>query len=274
LSPYESYCTLGAYLSPSGDSKVASTILRKKAVKQSSQVSKEAALWSHVLYLQPKLTFPIIAMTLTEAQYLHIPSPAIMAILPKLHLNHHTARSIVHGPLHYGGLGLPHSYSSQGLGPLKFLLGYLRAQDKTCKLILICHGYLQHLLRISTNLLNSSYQSLHTLACPTWLVSAWKFMSRLWLTVHIKTAGLLPSLCGSDINLMDYFITQNYWIAQLEGINQCQVYLQLLLSLSDILLEDGQCIMAPLLNGHHLIYRHSTLHWPSQCNPSKTDWGT
>lgn len=179
LSPYESYCTLGAYLSPSGDSKVASTILRKKAVKQSSQVSKEAALWSHVLYLQPKLTFPIIAMTLTEAQYLHIPSPAIMAILPKLHLNHHTARSIVHGPLHYGGLGLPHSYSSQGLGPLKFLLGYLRAQDKTCKLILICHGYLQHLLRISTNLLNSSYQSLHTLACPTWLVSAWKFMSRL-----------------------------------------------------------------------------------------------
>jgi len=145
LSPFDSYRTLGAYLSPSGDTAVACSILHQKVLTYVAKLHaaflpKETAFWSYLLYLQPQLTFPLYAMTFTEAQCNCIQSPAMMALLPKLHLNRHTTRSIVYGPVRYGGLDLPHLYSRQGLGQLKFLIGHLRAQDKTCKLILICHG--------------------------------------------------------------------------------------------------------------------------------------
>jgi hypothetical protein len=35
---------------------------------QGSSIQREAALWSYLLHLLPKLTFPIVALTLTETQ--------------------------------------------------------------------------------------------------------------------------------------------------------------------------------------------------------------
>jgi hypothetical protein len=78
-----------------------------------------------------------------------------MAALPKMHLNHHTARSIVHGPLLYGGINLPNLYTVQGTSELKIRIGHLWARDKTYKLLLVCHGYLQLLIGIQSNFLNS-----------------------------------------------------------------------------------------------------------------------
>jgi hypothetical protein len=103
LSPYDSYHTLGAFISPSG------------GVHQAY----------YLLYLLPKLTFPLMAMTFTELQCNRIQSPAINALLPKLHLNRKTARSIIHGPTLYGGMNLPHLFTSQGFHQLKFFLGHL-----------------------------------------------------------------------------------------------------------------------------------------------------
>jgi len=134
---------------------------------QSSAIHKEAALWSYFLYFLPKLTFPLMAMTFTEAQCNQIQSPALNALLPKLHINRKTARSIVHGPLLYGGLNLPHLYTSQGLHQLKFLLGHPRAQDKTSKLIIIGHEYVQLLVGMTENFLNIDYSTYNHWVCPS-----------------------------------------------------------------------------------------------------------
>ncbi len=113
MSPYDSYRTLGAFLSPSGGMNKSFEVLRNHAQNyatciQSSTIPKEAALWSFLLYLLPKLTFPIMALTLSETQCCQIQSPALRALLPKLHLNRNTSRNIIHGPILYGGLNLPH----------------------------------------------------------------------------------------------------------------------------------------------------------------------
>lgn len=65
LSFYESYRTLGAYISPSSGMKKAFDVLRKHSLDyatwiQSSNISRDAALWSYLLYLYLKLTFPLI----------------------------------------------------------------------------------------------------------------------------------------------------------------------------------------------------------------------
>jgi hypothetical protein len=39
----------------------------------------------------------------------------------------------------YGGIEIPALYTYQGTSQLKYLMGHLRAQDKTCRLILISH---------------------------------------------------------------------------------------------------------------------------------------
>lgn len=64
------------------------------------------------------------------------------------------AWSIVHGPILYGDMALPHLYTYQGLNQLKFLQGHLRTEDKTCKLIYIAHGYTQLTVGLSINFLN------------------------------------------------------------------------------------------------------------------------
>ena len=130
ISPYASYCTLSAYLSPSGGTLKAFEIFHNHSLDyatriQSSSMNKEAAMWPYLLYLLPKLLFPLMAMTFSETQCTQIQSPAQRALLPKLHLNRNTARSIIHGPALNGGMNLPHLYTSQGLNQLKFLLGHL-----------------------------------------------------------------------------------------------------------------------------------------------------
>jgi hypothetical protein len=161
---------------------------------QGSSISREAALWSYSLYLLPKLFLSLMAMTFTEMQCAPIQSPALRALLPKLHLNRNTAQSIIHGPVVYGGMNIPHLYTSQGLSQLKFLLGHLRAQDKTCKLLLISHGYHQLLIGILSNFLNSSYSAFNFLACSIWYTSVWKFMSKLKITKTMQRYGYLPHL--------------------------------------------------------------------------------
>jgi hypothetical protein len=136
-----------------------------------------------------------------------IQCPALNAQLPKLHLNHNTARH-VHGPTLYGGMSLPHLHTCQGISQLKFLLGHLRATDKTCKLILIAHGYLQLLIGISVDFLNASYATCHHWACKSWFTSVWWFLDKLHLTITMHQAWIPPSLQGHDVNLMDYFILQ------------------------------------------------------------------
>jgi len=113
LSTSDTYRTLGVHISPSGSTKKAQHVLQQQALHYSSKTiassfTQKAALMSYKLYIIPQLSYPLPAMTLTEQECSKIQSPTIMAMLPKLHFNRHTARSIVFGPLQYGGAALPH----------------------------------------------------------------------------------------------------------------------------------------------------------------------
>jgi hypothetical protein len=156
-----------------------------------------------------------------------------------VHINRNTACSIIHGPNIYD---LPHLYTTQGLSQLKFLIGHIRAQDKTCKLILIGHGFMQLTLGTSEHFLNTSFDCSHKLVCQLWFTSVWKFMSNLQVTVFIARAWLPPSPMGNDINLMDYFLTKGLSTKNLHSVNHCRVYLEVLL-LSNIISADGRFIM-------------------------------
>ena len=147
----------------------------------------------------------------------------------------------------------------------------MRAQDKTFKLIIIRHGYLQLLVSTQSNFLSSPYQIYSRWACHSWFVFLWQFMDKAQVKIHMADAWLHPPLSGNDINIMDHFMQQNNPIQKLLQINRCRVYLQVL-SLSDLASADGARLIAPALSGSHLIDRWSTLEWPNQECPTKADW--
>jgi hypothetical protein len=154
------------------------------------------------------------------------------------------------------------------VGQLKFLLGHLRAQDKTSKLILISHGFLQLIIGVSTNFLNVSYEVYHHWACPSWLTSVWLFLHKVHTTITISEAWLPPIPKGNNLNLMEYFVSQKFSPKQLIRLNQCRLYLQLL-SLSDMVSADGRNIISSILEGNRLLDRRSTLTWPENGQPIK-----
>jgi hypothetical protein len=168
-------------------------------------------------------------------------------------------------------MNLPHLYTSQGLGQLKFLLGHLRAQDRTCRLILISHGYLQLSFGITTNFLNVAYKDYYYWASPSWLTSLWHLISRLYFSIHIKKVWLPLTPHDNDVNLMEYFISQQFHPKQLVCLNRCNLYLQVL-SVSNQVAADGVTIISPTLSGHQLTDRRSTLTWPAQGRPPQSDW--
>jgi RecG-like helicase len=57
----------------------------------------------------------------------------------------------------------------QGLNQIKFLIGHLRAWDKTSKLILIDHGTVQLIIGTNTNFLNLPFHQTQFLGVSTWL---------------------------------------------------------------------------------------------------------
>jgi hypothetical protein len=175
-----SFRTLGTYISPSGNLTATVQHLRTQAINfasniASSTLNREAIYWAFWQYYQPKVSFSIPMLSLTQAQCTYIQAPAIQAMLSKLHHNRHIARAIVYGPTSYGGLALPDLYSSQGITQLRLLLGHLRLQDKSAKLILIDMSYIQLLLGSSTFFMNLDYNNYGKYTEQGWLISKWRF---------------------------------------------------------------------------------------------------
>jgi hypothetical protein len=70
-------------------------------------------------------------LSLSQADCDVLTSMILQALLPKLHINRNTARSIVFGSEIYGGLALPNLYIIQGVDKLRLFLGHLRMNDRT-----------------------------------------------------------------------------------------------------------------------------------------------
>jgi hypothetical protein len=81
------------------------------------------------LYIQPRLTYPMLCTTLTQKQCRMIQAPVLEAILPKLQLNMRTPRAVLFAGPRYGGLALPEKYTDQTYRQLQMLVGHLKLQD-------------------------------------------------------------------------------------------------------------------------------------------------
>jgi hypothetical protein len=215
------------------------------------------------MYLLPKLGYPLPALTFSEEECNSIQSPTLMAFLLKIHLNRHTARSIVFGSYRFGGLNIKSLYSIQSLGQITLFVGHLRAYDKTLKLIRISLSYLQLAAGSTISVLNLLAKTYKGWTDNIWLLSFWKFLNKVGLLITISQLWLPMLTRWSNVALMDFFIEQGFSANVLGTLNHCRLYLQVL-TLSNIVSADGLCIVPDVFIGIPLSDRKSTLRWPCQ----------
>jgi hypothetical protein len=276
LSPYDSYKTLGVILSPSGSNTQSYRTLHAKGTEYASHItgsslSREEAWCSYILHFLPAVNFSLPVSNFTETQCEKIQSPAVMAVLPKLHFNRHTARSIVFGPVVMGGIGLPHTYANQSISQLQLFIGHIRSADKTDKYIRITMSHLQLLTGSDTAVLQLSYPKYDKWIDHSWLTSIWKLCHRSKITITVKHHWTPALLHTNDVMLMDYFIMNKYKPKELALLNKCRVYLKVI-SLADITSADGEQIMPSYKLGLLSQDRKSTLNWPTQQRPGRESW--
>jgi hypothetical protein len=268
--------TLGVYITPSGSNKAALQILREYALDNStnitgSRITRQEALTSYIQYLLPKLRFqpPVLSISQQDCDKL---MPIILAaLLPKLHVNRNTTRSIIYGPEKYGGLALPNLYTTTSADKLRLFLGHLRLQDRTGQLIHIDLTYLQLLSGIGTFLLNQDAASFPWLETG-WITSLWEFTSKHSLTFLYPKQWIPPQPREYDIFLMQAFASHKPPVPIMAALNRCRIFLQVI-TLSDICTADGKRILALVKRGVPITSRTSQLLWPAQGNPSRGDWG-
>lgn len=276
LSPYEGYRTLGVYISPSGSTSVVLKKLQDISLAYAtaitgSSLNHTASLWSYILYFLPKVKYPAPALTLSESDCHTILSPALMALLPKLHINRNTSRAIIHGPESLGGMHLPTVYTEQSAGQLDYFTGHLNLRDKTGKLLLISLTYLQLICGSVTPVLSLPYDKYCKWVEPTWLQSFWGFISKVGYDIHVHQQWLPILPRKNNHALMDHFMKLGYSASQLATLNRCRIYLQIIF-LSDIVSADGRMIIPDCKTGRRVTDRISNLNWPMQDTPSQSAW--
>ncbi len=237
-SVHETYRTLGVHLSPSGSTEEAVKVLHNKAKDYqqriiTSNLPREAALLSYNVYLIPKLGYSLPAMSLSEDTCYSIQAPTLNAVLPKLHLNRNMARSIVFGPIKYGGLSIKTLFSIQSIGQLTLFTGHQQEKDKTATLLNISLSYTQLLAGTSASILSLPFNTYGVWLESCWLTSFWRFLQRSQLTITLTKQWLPPHVRTGDVALMEHFVNLGFKASQLTQLNRCRLYLQAI-TLADI----------------------------------------
>jgi hypothetical protein len=88
----------------------------------------------------------------------NIQKPFVNAILPKMGISRKTHRSVVFGTDQFGGLGLEHLAAYQGHNRLQYLMGHLRCNSTTGKLMRSILDYTQLECGCLGNVLEEDYE--------------------------------------------------------------------------------------------------------------------
>lgn len=212
-----------------------------------------------------QLEYPLIASNLTIPQ-----SDALMGTIRKViaqqsHYHSCIKKEITHGPLDLAGLDLPHIYDFQGELKLQLfqyhaVQGQIR-NDTVYNLILISMGDHMLWLGFFKNFFNEDYYeySLYLMQ-TTWQSTIWHYLTDRNLQMDIK-----------DIPTCDFPRVNDRWLTDLlhKYIPDTNTRLKFtrvcmdrrLLTLSDVLLDDGATLHPDVIKLECQWYRESKFNW-------------
>eukprot|EP00957_Ditylum_brightwellii_P109718 8369047-Ditylum_brightwellii.AAC.1 len=174
-------------------------------------------------------------------------SPFLNAILPKLVLNKHFPRVVVHGSKKYGGSQLAHFFIEQGYLSLKFLLGHLREGSLTGTHFMVLLSQVQLVSGSSHPFLEEVDSNRHYVP-HSWLSGIRHYLNYISASVKIPDAWHPTLQRKNNKMLMDEFETAKPGTATLDHLSRVRLYLGAT-TLADICDDSGMKIFAWALTG-------------------------
>jgi hypothetical protein len=224
-------------------------------------------------YIRPKITYPFSCVSLTEKQCQHIQAPVLAEILPKLHLNHHTPRAVLFAGPRYGGLSISENYKDLGYSHLQYMIGHIKMHDEVGQLILSLITHTQLQVGSVTPFFRLAYPKYAKWIDSTWITDVWKFAHQAKIEIDVEKHWVPKLLRGEDTALMDMALTYNLNAYQLQCINQCRLYLQVI-TISDITSARGDHFLRSALTGTKEHKRQSHFSWLDIPPPPSHCWHT
>jgi hypothetical protein len=117
------------------------------------------------------------ATTLSQQECYDIQKPVVSAILPEIGICRKAHQSVVFGTAQFGGLGLEHLAAYQGHNRLQYLMGHLRCDSTTDKLVRSMLDYTQLECGYSGNVLEEDYARYsRVLLTENWIAGIWEHL--------------------------------------------------------------------------------------------------
>jgi hypothetical protein len=146
------------------------------AIHRSSVRKGEYGLAYKSFYL-PSIVYGTPATTVSQQECYDIQKPVVNAILPKIGISIKAHRSVVFGTAQFGGLCLQQLAAYQGHNRLQYLIGHLRSNITTGKLMRSMLEYTQLECGLSVNVLQEDYERYsRVLLTENWTTGIWEHL--------------------------------------------------------------------------------------------------
>jgi hypothetical protein len=164
-------------------------------------------------------------------------------MLPKMGISRKAHRSVVFGTAQFDGLGLEHLTAYQGHNRLQYLMGHLRCNSTTDKLMRSMLDYTQLECGCSGNVIEEDYKMYsRVLLTENWITGIWEHLHSCKSTLKITAEWKPLPNCKNDVAMMESLTeTEEFTATELKEINRCRIYLRVFY-ISDIASHDGQGI--------------------------------
>lgn len=128
-------------------------------------------------------TLLVVTSTNLNTDATAIQSTYLPTFLSKMGINRMSAAAFRSGPALHGSMGILEVWTQQGIGGNKLLLGHLRKEDLTGKMLQVELDALQLHAGTSWDVLSQPGQQLHDFIKRSWSSNIWKFNNNYRLSI-------------------------------------------------------------------------------------------
>jgi hypothetical protein len=229
--------TLGVKLSMDGNNADEKRMLRKKAEEFADQMrtgslDKNDVWFAITATIMKTLEYPMIATTLSKADWDHIMSPILTQGLPKANIERHFPRAVLYGPIELQGFGVMHPWHHQELLHLITLIDQLISNSLTGQLLTVSLEQMILEVGLPGCVFDYPYEPFQELITGSWIQTIWAYIDEFGIQIQYDGTRL-ETRRKEDKFIMLEFFRRGYSGTELRVLNECRTFLHAV-TLADI----------------------------------------
>jgi hypothetical protein len=272
LDPSTAAETLGVWLAPDGNNKTAVKVMRAKSQLWADQVrtgflTPSEAWLSFNTMVSKQLEYPLVALTLTEANCRHIEAPMLAQVQKSMHMANNFPRDVLDAPHCFQGMNRKSLYMVLGQHHVEILLKHGHLNTTTGELLRTSLERHMVELGLPGSFLDHDFKQFGKLATTSWLRHTWEFIHSKRMKVETSGVKQLEAQRYHDQFLILAFARKGFSGPDLVDLNHCRMFLQAT-TLSDITSGDGLRLMPLRQIVARTKLNKSRYRWPTTMYPS------